>query len=190
MEALAAQVDTSRRDAGFEASGVLWWDNMNRRAAVPLLALVPLAVAGLGGAHGSTGAAQEGGIFRVTFLTTPGNFDHVDPALAYSRESWALLDTVCARLMRYPDKPPPEGYRSVPEVAAAFPKVSPDGKTTTFKLRSGFRFSDGRPVDAEAFAWAIHRTMAPGVDSPAYQYTRFIVGAEDVHAEGRGAHPV
>ena len=57
--------------------------------------------------------------------------------------------------MRYPDKPPPEGYRIVPEVAAAFPKVSPDGKTTTFKLRSGFRFSDGRPVDAEAFAWRL-----------------------------------
>ena len=154
---------------------------MNRRSAVLLLALVPLAVAGLGGAHGSTGA-REGGIFRVTFLTGSGNFDNVDPALAYSRESWALLDTVCARLMRYRDRPPPEGYRIVPEVAAAFPKVSPDGKTTTFKLRSGFRFSDGRPVDAEAFAHAIHRTMALGDDSPGYRYTRFIVGAEDVHA--------
>ncbi len=146
---------------------------MNRRSAVLLLALVPLAVAGLGGAHGSTGA-REGGIFRVTFLTGSGNFDNVDPALAYSRESWALLDTVCARLMRYRDRPPPEGYRIVPEVAARLPtKVSPDGKTTTFKLRSGFRFSDGRPVDAEAFAHAIHRTMAPGVDSPGYRYTQF-----------------
>ena len=42
------------------------------------------------------------------------------------------------------------------------------------------------PVRADAFAQAIHRTMAPGVDSPGYDYTRAIVGAEDVHA-GRSA---
>ena len=142
-----------------------------------------LAVAALPGAQASTDA-PAGGIFRVSFQGSKSlqAFNHVDPALAYTRESWALLDTVCARLMRYPDKPPPEGYRIVPEVAADFPKVSPDGKTTTFKLRSGFRFSDGTPVDAEAFAHAIHRTMAPRVDSPAYLYTQAIVGAEDVKA--------
>ena len=131
---------------------------------------------------GSTGSSKSGGIFRVTFLTTLGNFDHVDPALAYSRESWALLDTVCARLMRYRDRPPPQGYELEPDVAAAPPVASQDGTTWTFKLRNGFRFSDGSPVRADAFAQAIHRTMAPGVDSPAYQYTRAIVGAEDVHA--------
>ena len=135
---------------------------------------------------GSTGSAKAGGIFRVTFLTTPGNFDHIDPALAYSRESWALLDTVCARLMRYRDRPPPQGYQLEPEVAAAPPVVSRDARTWTFRLRNGFRFSDGSPVRADAFAQAIHRTMAPGVDSPAYLYTQAIVGAEDVHA-GRAA---
>ena len=65
--------------------------------------------------------------------------------------------------MTYPDKPPPEGYRLVPEVAAAYPRVSRDGKTWTFTLRSGFRFSDGTPVQASAFARAIARTLAPGV---------------------------
>jgi len=132
---------------------------------------------------GSTSSVREGGIFRVSFQgISLQAFDHVDPALAYSRESWALLDTVCARLMTYPDKPPPEGYRIVPEVAADFPKVSPDGKTTTFKLRTGFRFSDGSPVRASAFAQAINRTLAPGVNSPAFLYTQAIVGADDVRA--------
>ena len=146
-----------------------------------------LAVAVLPGAQGSTGA-REGGIFRVSFQGSSSlqAFDHVDPALAYTRESWALLDTVCARLMRYRDRPPPQGYQLVPEVAAAPPAVSHGGRTWTFRLRAGFRFSDGRPVRADAFAQAIHRTMAPGVDSPAYAYTRAIVGAEDVHA-GRAA---
>jgi peptide/nickel transport system substrate-binding protein len=147
------------------------------------LAASMLAVAAFPGALGSTDV-REGGIFRVSFQGSSSlqAFDYVDPALAYSRESWALLDTVCARLMRYRDTAPPEGYRLVPEVAAAFPKVSRDGRTTTFRLRSGFRFSDGSPVRADAFRQAIHRTMAPGVESPAYLYTQAIVGAQGVHA--------
>ena len=90
--------------------------------------------------------------------------------------------------MRYPDKPPPAGYRLVPEVATDFPKVSADGKTYTFTLRKGFRFSDGSPVQADAFAQAIARTLAPGVRSPALRYTQAIVGAEDVLA-GRTPRP-
>ena len=35
----------------------------------------------------------------------------MDPALASSPPGWALLDTTCARLMAYPDKPPPAGFR-------------------------------------------------------------------------------
>jgi peptide/nickel transport system substrate-binding protein len=153
-----------------------------KRSRVSSVVVGALCALLLAGASGATPGAQSGGIFRVTFLTTPGNFDHLDPALAYSRESWALLDTVCARLMRYRDRPPPQGYQLEPDVAAAPPVASGDGMTWRFRLRTGFRFSDGSPVRADAFAQAIHRTMAPGVDSPAYQYTRAIVGAEDVHA--------
>jgi peptide/nickel transport system substrate-binding protein len=155
---------------------------VTRRPLVLLsLAITAVLAIAVSGAHGSTDA-RTGGIFRVTYLTTPGTFDHVDPALAYSRESWAILDTVCARLMRYRDAPPPAGYQLIPEVAAAPPTVSADRMTWTFRLRSAFRFSNGDPVRADAFAQAIHRTMAPGVDSHGYDYTRTIVGAEDVHA--------
>jgi ABC-type oligopeptide transport system substrate-binding subunit len=154
------------------------------RGRLPLLlGLVALAV--LPGAEGARDL-QSGGIFRVSFQGSGLQaFDHVDPALAYTRESWTLLDTVCARLMRYRDQAPPQGYQLVPEVAAAPPTVSADLKTWTFKLRSGFRFSDGRPVRADAFAHAIDRSMAPGVDSPAWLYTQQIAGAEDVRAGRR-----
>ena len=133
------------------------------------------AMAALPAAQGST-QPQAGGIFRVSFQGSSSlqAFDHIDPALAHSRESWTLLDTVCARLMRYRDVPPPQGYELVPEVAAAPPTVSPDARTWTFRLRTGFRFSDGRPVHADAFAQAIRRTKARGVDSPARLYTQFI----------------
>jgi ABC-type oligopeptide transport system substrate-binding subunit len=130
---------------------------------------------------GSTSGVRQGGIFRITLNPTSG-IDYIDPALASSPPGWALLDTTCARLMAYPDKPPPQGFRLQPEVAAAFPKVSRDRKTYTFRLRSGFRFSNGAPVRASAFARAINRTLAPGLNSPAVYYTRDILGADDVLA--------
>ena len=124
---------------------------------------------------------REGGIFRISFHQ-PSGLDYVDPALASTAPGWAVLDTTCARLLTYPDKPPPAAFRLVPEVATGLPKVSADHRTYTFTLRSGFRFSDGTPVRASAFARAIHRTLAPGVNSPGAQHTRDIVGAEDVLA--------
>jgi peptide/nickel transport system substrate-binding protein len=119
---------------------------------------------------------REGGDFRVNLGAAV--FDYIDPALAYSTHSWAVLDPVCARLMAYPDKPPPAGYTLIPEVARAYPRVSGGGKIWTFTLRRGFRFSDGSPVRASAFARAIHRTLAPGVKSSGALYTASIVGAE------------
>ena len=106
----------------------------------------------------------------------------MDPARANTQAAWSLLDLTCARLMNYPDKPPPAAFRPVPEVAAAPPKVSRDGKTYTFTLRRNFRFSDGRPVDARAFANAINRTLAPGVRSLGTKYMLDIVGAQAVQA--------
>jgi peptide/nickel transport system substrate-binding protein len=138
-----------------------------------------LAVTVAGTAGGTTRAdLREGGIFRVALF----GLDYVDPALSYSLEGWSLLDTTCARLMTYPDKPAPAGLRLVPEVAADFPTMSRDGKTHTFNLRSGFRFSDGTPVRASAFARAINRTLAPGVETAATQYTGDIVGAREVRS--------
>ncbi len=145
-----------------------------------------LLVIGLqGAALGVNARTEQGGIFRVSLNAFSG-IDYMDPALASSPPGWALLDTTCARLMAYPDKPPPQGFRLQPEVAAAVPVVSRDGTTYTFKLRSGFRFSDGTPVRASAFARAINRALAPEMNSPGVQYVRDIVGAAAV-LKGRAA---
>jgi len=145
-----------------------------------------LAVPLVAGAARSQGVASEqGGIFRISLHAVSG-IDYMDPALASSPPAWALLDTTCARLLAYPDKPAPEGLRLRPEVAAAFPTVSRDGKTYTFMVRKGFRFSDGTPVAASAFARAVNRTLAPAMNSPGVFYARDIVGAGRVLA-GRAA---
>jgi peptide/nickel transport system substrate-binding protein len=115
-------------------------------------------------------------------LLRGADVDSLDPALSYSVASGTLLEATCARLLTYPHKRVAGGTRLVPEVAAAFPKVSRDEKTYTFTVRSGFRFSDGTPVRASAFARAINRTLAPGVKSPWAAYTSDIVGADAVLA--------
>jgi peptide/nickel transport system substrate-binding protein len=139
----------------------------------------------LGGAKVAVGAPgdseQQGGIFRISLHALAG-IDYMDPALASTPPAWALLDTTCARLLAYPDKAPPAGFRLEPEVATAFPTVTDDGRTYTFRLRNGFRFSDGSPVRASAFAQAIHRMLAPGMNSPGVPYVRDIVGAGRVLA--------
>ena len=130
---------------------------------------------------------QEGGTFRIG-LNSSSALDSLDPALASSPPGWALLDTTCARLLAYPDKAPPAGFRLQPEVAADFPAISNNRTTYTFRLRSGFRFSDGTPVRASAFARAITRLLAPEMNSPGVHYARDIVGAGRVLA-GKATTP-
>ncbi len=143
-------------------------------------ALVGLA-SGRSDARGPDAAPPKGGTFRVVFAP-PEQLDSMDPAIANTQASWSLLDLTCARLMTYPDKPGRAAYRLAPEVAAAPPKVSANGKTYTFTLRRNFRFSDGKRVDARAFARAIDRTLAPGLRSLGTRYMEDIVGARAVQS--------
>jgi len=136
-------------------------------------------------ALGSTRAAPNGGIFLISLAPQSG-LDNMDPSLSFTAPGWALLDTTCARLMSYPDKAPPAGFQVQPEVAAAPPKVSADLKTYTFTLRSGFRFSNGAPVTAAAFAHAINRALTPAMRSPGARFMLDIVGATAVR-QGRSA---
>jgi ABC-type transport system substrate-binding protein len=151
---------------------------MRRRVLLSALAIGSALVlaAAQQAATDSTQSVRNGGIFRIAFHSSSG-LDYVDPALASFAPGWAILDTTCAHLLTYPDKPAPEAYKYVHEVAKSV-TISNDGKTYTFQLRSGFRFSDGTYVHADAFERAINRTLL--VESPGAQHTRDIVGAQDV----------
>jgi ABC-type transport system substrate-binding protein len=145
----------------------------------PLLAVVLTAVAAVVVAQpGSSGRGQDGGILRIGFSPQVG-FDYVDPALAFSRAGWSLLDATCARLYAYPDEWSPASFRPEPEVAAGY-SVSADLKTYTFTLRRGFRFSNGEPVHASAFRHAINRVLR--LHSRGAIFMRDIVGADAVLA--------
>ena len=85
-----------------------------------------------------------------------------DPADASGLVDGQLQYATCARLLTY-DGAGNAGAGLVPEVAAAAPAVSDGGRTYTFKIRPGYRFSppSGAPVTAAAFERAIERTLHP-----------------------------
>jgi ABC-type oligopeptide transport system substrate-binding subunit len=133
-------------------------------------------------AGGSASGERRGGTIRVNM---PGSdIDDIDPSIAYGTYSWSMMYAVGLKLLNYPDAPAPAGSRLRPEGARSF-SVSRDGKTYTFIIRPGFRFSNGKPVSAKSYAYAINRSLDRALQSPAFQFISDpagsnIVGAQDV----------
>jgi ABC-type transport system substrate-binding protein len=121
--------------------------------------------------------AKRGGTLRINASNT--DFEFTDPAMSYDVLGWQMLYSTSMFLMNYPDKPAPEGSRLAPEAAAGFPRVSRDGKTYTFTIRSGLKFSDGSPLTAAAFKRAIERAADPKQASPAIAFLHDVVGADE-----------
>lgn len=150
-------------------------------------ALVPAAAAAAlvfaAATSSSPSPVKDGGTFRVAVYGD--YFGGIDPVLAQAT-SLPLLRATCAGLMTTPDRPLPDGLRIVPEIASGFPKITNGGRTYTFTIRQGVRFSDGTPVTARSFAWTINRTLDPGMKAPdAASVFADIVGARAVIAGKR-----
>ena len=131
-----------------------------------------------GGGNTTTAPAKTGGTLRLNMSNT--DVDYSDPTLAYGSASWQLEYVTALRLYNYPDKPAPLGSKLVPEAAQGFPVISDDGKTYTITVKDGFKFSDGTPVTAANFAYAINRALSPKMQSPVATFITNIVGAQDV----------
>ncbi len=120
---------------------------------------------------------------------TPLDIDYMDPALAYIPQSWQLLYATCAKLLNYPDRAGPAGARLTPEVAQSLPVRSADGRTYTFTIRKGFRFSppSNAPVTAQTFKYTIERTLNPKMHSPMAHYLADVIGAP-AYIAGKAQH--
>jgi peptide/nickel transport system substrate-binding protein len=100
-------------------------------------------------------------------IVSAEDVDSLDPALASSEVSLPIVAATCSKLFEF------RPHAAVPraEVAAALPHVSVDGRTYTFTVRDGFRFSDGSEVTAANFAAAIGRVRNPAMQSPWASFT-------------------
>jgi ABC-type oligopeptide transport system substrate-binding subunit len=149
-----------------------------------------LAASAVAGPSGSaapkatdSGQARVGGTFKHSLSV---DIDYVDPALAYYVPSWAIMYATGAMLLNYPDAPAPRGSRLQPEVAAGMPRISRNGLTYTFQLKRTYRLSNGQPVTAANFVYAINRDLAKRMNSPAQPFIEDIAGATAV-IEGRAS---
>jgi len=79
----------------------------------------------------------------------------LDPAEAYELSGIEVIANSYERLMQYE---PTDINTLVPGVAESV-AVSDDGKTFTFKIRSGDKFASGNPVTAQDAAWSLQRVI-------------------------------
>jgi oligopeptide transport system substrate-binding protein len=93
----------------------------------------------------------------------------LDPHLATGEPEHHVIEAVFEGLARLE----PRSLEPVPGVAEAW-DITPDGKTYTFHLRPGARWSDGRPVTAHDFTYAWRRLQTPQLGAE-YAYIMHMV---------------
>jgi YVTN family beta-propeller protein len=119
----------------------------------------------------------------------PSYVTSLDPAVRFDVGSQVVYAT-CASLLNYPDEPGAGGLRLVPDAARALPTVSKDGRSYTFKIRPGMRFSppSNQPVTAQTFKHTIERSSDPRMTGPPGQiFLRDVVGAP-AYMAGKARH--
>lgn len=92
----------------------------------------------------------------------------LDPAEVFEIFGGEVIANVYDRLMMYN----PEDINTLSGGVAESYSVSEDGKTITFKLRSGMKFHSGNPVTAEDVAWSLRRVIKLN-KTPSFILTQF-----------------
>jgi oligopeptide transport system substrate-binding protein len=129
----------------------------------------------------ATQPAKPSGPQEITVNALQGEPDNLDPNRSSFATEAAVIRQVFEPLLVF-DK----DLKPVPGAASSY-DVSTDGKTYTFHLRAGAKWSDGQPVTAKDFVYSFKRLLDPATAS---DYASFftdagVVGAADFNA-GKG----
>jgi peptide/nickel transport system substrate-binding protein len=150
----------------------LWY-----RVPLSVIGVAALAAAVAVTASGGTSANHASKTLNLSAAQT--DVDYTDPALAYGVLSWQIEYETCAKLLDYSDVGGGSAELS-PDAAAGFPVVSNNGKTYTFTIKSGIKFSDGSPLSAKSFVAAFNRDANPSMNSPVNAFMSDVVGYDNV----------
>src|SRR5207244_660154 len=103
--------------------------------------------------------------------------DYLDPQLAYTVDAWTAEYNTYIPLLTFAHAEGAAGTKVIPGLAKSLPKVTNAGKTYTFTLQKGLKFSDGTAVKASDFQTTVQRLF--NVDSGGAPFFEGIVGATD-----------
>jgi peptide/nickel transport system substrate-binding protein len=126
-------------------------------------------------ACGSSSTSSGKGPISVLMGTAP---DSLDPGLGATTQSYEATWIAYTGLVTYAHASGEAGTKLIPGVAQSLPTVTGGGKTYTFMLRKGLVYSNGTPVKASDFAYAIERAIKLGWGSESF-LTENIAGAEE-----------
>jgi ABC-type transport system substrate-binding protein len=129
-----------------------------------LVAAVSVGVAGSAVKKAGSAEASKGGTLRLNMAEA--DFDFVDPQLAYRTDDWSMIYATSMPLVGFEEKTGAAGAQLTPQAATSFPTVSKDGRTYTFHIRPGIKFSDGSTVTAASYQRAWERILSPKMGSP------------------------
>jgi peptide/nickel transport system substrate-binding protein len=116
-------------------------------------------------------AAHKGGTFTILANAA---FGTADPAQNYTLQEWQLLIDSHDGLMQFQRVGGTAGTKLVPDLATSLPTMSDGGKTYTFHLRKGIKFSNGQVMKPSDFTATLERQFT--VPGPTSFYSG-IVGA-------------
>ncbi|PZQ97231.1 MAG: peptide ABC transporter substrate-binding protein [Cereibacter sphaeroides] len=105
--------------------------------------------------------AHRGGTMRLVSVSSEGT---LDPQINYTARYWQLYSFLYDGLMSFRKAGGEGSLDVVPDLAAEMPTISNDGKTYTFKLRPGIKFSNGKevtPDDVVASFQRIFKVLSP-----------------------------
>jgi peptide/nickel transport system substrate-binding protein len=131
------------------------------------------------GGDNKTSSGGGGGDINITATSFP---DYVDPQLSYTLEGWEVTYNTWTPLLTYKHEKGEAGTAVVPGLATGMPEVSADGKTYKLTLRPNMKYSDGTPIKASDFTYAIQRLFK--TDSGGSVFYDVIVGASD-YSDGK-----
>src|SRR3954471_18470247 len=144
-----------------------------------LVVAVSVGVAGSATKKAGSAEANKGGTLRLNMADA--DFDFVDPQLAYRTDDWSMIYATSMPLVGFEEKTGAAGAQLVPQAATAFPTVSKDGKTYTFHIRPGLKFSNGSTVTAASYQRSWERILSPKMGSPLgvnLDLQKIVVGGE------------
>lgn len=125
--------------------------------------------------------AHRGGTLTVATEYPVDHFSGIDPADAYTSTIIEAERQVYDGLVAFRMQSGADSQVLVPDLAVALPRPSDGGRTYTFTIRSGIRYSNGGVVRASDFVLGVRRAIVTNQGNATFFTT--ILGGQACHAD-------